>query len=130
MSISTPTIEQRVAEYAKDVIQDFKNFEAMKLLVETLGRSSTAPSALKGNPPHAPGAIGITQAVFTVVAASPTDIGRDAILRKLERENFALTATNPKKAVGDALQRLCRDGKLVRARKGKGGRTNLYRKAV
>ncbi len=134
MPLSTLTLEQRVASYASDVIRDFDNLKAMKILVEThFARASHDPRDASARIPVPPrrGAVletGIKKAALAVVLASPADIGRDGVLRKLEREGFPFSAKDPEKAVGDALQRLSREDKIVKVIRGRGSKLNLYRK--
>jgi hypothetical protein len=131
MPASALTLAQRVATYASDVIHDPQNLKAMKVLVEThFGRSWDAQNTSVNISPHRRrGAVietGIKDAVLAVVLASPGEVGRDVVLRKLEREGFPFSAKDRKKAVSDALQRLGRAGAIVKTGKGRSG--NLYRK--
>lgn len=123
------TLEQRVAFYASDAIQDPQNLKAMKVLLEThLGRSWEPRH--KADQPVRRGAViqnNTKEATLAAAATCRGEISPDSVLRKMERSGHVFAATNRKKSVSAALQKLRKEGKLIEARKGRAGKHNLYR---
>lgn len=105
----------------------------MKVLLEThLGRNLDTPPLSKTTAPQRKGAVLQThtkQAVWEAIPEFHADIGPDMVLRKLQRKGHQFTAGDKKKAISEALQKLCKEGKLTRVRKGTAGKSNLYRAA-
>ena len=130
MPTSSFTLEQRVAAYASDVINDSLNLKAMRVLLEThLGRSFESTST-RPIPPQRKGAVlqtRLKEAVWETVPAFRADISPEVVLRKLERAGHVFVASDRRKAVSDALQKLCKAGKLTAIRKGRAGKSSVYR---
>lgn len=129
MAQTSLTLVERVAAYAADVIHDPQNFKAMTILVEQLGRRRY-PGNLREPITPRRGAVlqtGMTQAALTAAATVRGEIKTDPVLRRLEKDGYPFSATNRRKAVSDALQKLSKAGELALVRKGQAGKPNVYR---
>jgi hypothetical protein len=130
---SSFSINQLVVRYTIEAYENPMKAAAMEHVVDELKRkrNASANSVTPDRSEHSEEKTkqSLSGAIMLFAVARKGDILADAVFRKLERDKFPFTAKEKQKSVRDALQKLCKEGKLVRVRQGSAGKPNVYRLA-